>query len=82
LLQASEIWYSFALETIQECGRKDRESGHKMEPFNLFVEAPSVTQFPERVDDGQGLSHLPFYVVVALVGLWSFLALFYRIAGS
>ena len=53
-----------------------------MEPFNLVVEAPSVNQFPEQVDDGQRLSHLPFYVVVALVGLWSFLALFYRIAGS
>ncbi len=52
-----------------------------METSDLIAETPSVSQFPEQVDDGHRLSHIPFYFVVGVIGLWSVLALFYRIAG-
>ncbi len=56
----------------------------KMETSDLSVELVDSRSFSEPLEEhfhGHRLSHVPFYAAVLGIGVWSVLALLYRIAG-
>jgi hypothetical protein len=55
-----------------------------METSDLSVELIDSRSFSEPLEEhghGHHLSHVPFYAAVLGIGVWSVLALLYRIAG-